>query len=945
MENKQFSCKQVRNLVRVVFFLCFAIGLCVYADPVDSKKAEQVVKGWLNQNRKPLNTELSNQITSVDAFSDSQGQIEYYVTNLSPKGFVIVSADDALEPIIAFSPNGSFNASLETPLGLLIYKDTKSRKDALQKQNSKKKSTGRTVTQKKWDVLTAKANQSYAISYGLSGITDVRVAPLVQSKWGQQDDGLGNYCYDYYTPNHYPSGCVATAMAQLIRYHEYPVVGIGLHTETVIVDGQEVQRTTRGGNGSGGAYNYANMPYDPFEGSTATQRAAIGSLCYDAGVAVGMDYAVDGSGSYLYYPYYDTDADRAMVSIFQYGNCIAGNNDGDNLGSVLVEMMNPNLDAGLPVILGIYDSAYPATSGHAILADGYGYNNQTLYHHLNMGWYGMDDVWYTLPDIQANQTGYTSDVVDDCLYNIFTNGNGEIISGRVLDSASLPLEGITVRAKQVDIIIAEDVTDSRGIYALVNLSSNQTCLIELEKNGLILDSREAAVGFSEDGTADTGNLWAFDFDDINPATPPTASDIDLEISDANGITIELLAIDDGLPNPPGEMQYIITSLPEHGWLYEPDSEDPISAVPYVLLDDLNTVIYKPCPYYMTGEDSFEYAADDGGQAPNGGVSEVGTVLIQIDMTIENTFDPTTSYYYLPLFTQFRKARTQVIYYPEDLGAREMLIQSIALDVKTLPNPSTLNHWTIQMKHTADNVFATTDFDVTDLNLVYDANEIFTQTDWTVFNFAIPFRYNGTDNLLIDFSFNNLAQGQNGSVYCLLDNQNLRMAYNYSNDPDADPLQLTTALNRLRYAPHLKVIGTYGISDVLFSDFNFDCRVELQDLLVMTDAWMTEAGDAEYNGMCDISWVKDQKINLADYAVLASEWLNWMGEAPEWIYSVADFNRDLNVDAADLQDITAAWLTGTGNPEYNPKCDISVIKDEYIDLSDYTIFASEWMNHL
>ena len=59
------------------------------------------------------------------------------------------------------------------------------------------------------------------LSYGLSSIPDVRVAPLVKTKWGQ-----GNSVWNYYTPNNYVCGCVATAAAQIMKYFEWPKTSV-----------------------------------------------------------------------------------------------------------------------------------------------------------------------------------------------------------------------------------------------------------------------------------------------------------------------------------------------------------------------------------------------------------------------------------------------------------------------------------------------------------------------------------------------------------------------------------------------------------------------------------------------------------------------------------------------------------------------------------------------
>ena len=83
--------------------------------------------------------------------------------------------------------------------------------------------------------------------------------------------------------------------------------------------------------------------------------------------------------------------------------------------------------------------------GHAILADGYGYQGGVIYHHLNMGWSGSMDLWYNLPNIE--DSGFTLfNNIYKCVYNVYPDGDGEIISGRTLDGNGLPVDGVTVTA-------------------------------------------------------------------------------------------------------------------------------------------------------------------------------------------------------------------------------------------------------------------------------------------------------------------------------------------------------------------------------------------------------------------------------------------------------------------------------------------------------------------
>ncbi len=110
---------------------------------------------------------------------------------------------------------------------------------------------------------------------------------MVQSKWGQTTIGDyigGTSCYNYFTPpytagnsDNYPTGCVATATAQLMRYHEYPVADVNTPSFTIYVNGSPQIASLRGGDGAGGAYLWSDMMLDPTSGPIdPNEREAIG---------------------------------------------------------------------------------------------------------------------------------------------------------------------------------------------------------------------------------------------------------------------------------------------------------------------------------------------------------------------------------------------------------------------------------------------------------------------------------------------------------------------------------------------------------------------------------------------------------------------------------------------------------------------------------------------
>jgi hypothetical protein len=293
-----------------------------------------------------------------------------------------------------------------------------------------------------------------------------------------------------------------------MRYHKWPSSGVGKQSYTIYVDGVAQPNThLRGGDGAGGPYNWNDnvIVLDPDANTTDPQRQAIGDLTYDAGVAVHMQYASGGSGAYT------KDVRTALTGAFGYGNAKYGNNYPNSMPSAnLNRMINPNLDAKYPAILGINDAA---GDGHEVVADGYGYNVSTLYHHLNLGWAGTANAWYNLPTIDTGY--YNFNAVSQCIYNVFPQGLGEIISGRVLDAGGAPLNGATVTASRTGGTYTA-TSNSQGIYALAKISSAYTYTITASKLGYTFLSQTVKSGTSTNNSTTTGNLWGIDFIQVSP---------------------------------------------------------------------------------------------------------------------------------------------------------------------------------------------------------------------------------------------------------------------------------------------------------------------------------------------------------------------------------------------------------------------------------------------
>jgi len=578
-------------------FQIFAVGLVVgllagfaFAAPTSPGSAKKVVSGWLKSGAAPFGINERCRPYKVETFTDPAGEPLYYVVYLRPAGFVVVAADDRVEPIIALADDGRFDPSEDNPLGAMVSRDLPARMSAvrsLERDGGGAPARGgrpaqrlaaleqvSSQAQQRWLRLLEDAN-SGASEEGLleveaggaepltvAYISEIRVAPLVQSRWDQSTICASNpvNCYNFYTPENYVCGCVATGMAQLMRYHEYPAGGIGIHTFTVTVDGTERELDTRGGNGFGGAYDWSAMVLEPGCGTSEAERQAIGALCYDAGLSVNMMYTELASGAWV------VDAKNAMQSLFGYANSVLGGDEIQNIGSGLLAMINPNLDAGLPVLFGILGNS----GAHCVVCDGYGYDADTAYHHLNMGWSGSDDAWYNLPDIVGDYADF--EVVNSCVYNVFPTGGGQIISGRVTDVFDSPVSGATVTAVGPGGPFS-DVTNAQGIYALVHVQSLSDYVVDVTYGSESFDEQQVTTGLSVDGEVVSGNVWAVDFQSVGDLTAPTPDPAQWDIvPKATGLyTIDMAAAE--ATDAGGVVEYYFECVEDanfdSGWQSEP----------------------------------------------------------------------------------------------------------------------------------------------------------------------------------------------------------------------------------------------------------------------------------------------------------------------------------------------------------------------------------------
>lgn len=328
----------------------------VMAGNVTPEQAEQVAQQFLNSHRLTAKSQSAERLNMVQHRTTSRragAPTAYYVFNVEQdKGFVVVSGDDRTVPILGYGENGSFDVD-NMP------------------ENMKAWLQGY-VDQIEW----LNAHPETPVATKATRRSQNVIRPLIQTHWGQDDP------YNLFCPmdgdRRSVTGCVATAMAQLMYYHQYPAqttMPIPAYTTgTKSMDIDEIGVTTIPWNDMQKTYT---------GGETDTQREAVALLMRLCGASVKMDYTSDNSGAY------SDDVVDALQTYFDYDAATEAVYRDDYRAADWEDMVYEELAQKRPV----YYFGSSIGGGHAFIVDGYDGNG--LYH-VNWGWNGSSDDYFVL---------------------------------------------------------------------------------------------------------------------------------------------------------------------------------------------------------------------------------------------------------------------------------------------------------------------------------------------------------------------------------------------------------------------------------------------------------------------------------------------------------------------------------------------------------------------
>lgn len=288
----------------------------------------------------------------------------YYVYNIgSERGYVMISGDDLLPEVIAYADEGAFLPDEEQPEHIASF-----------------------LAQVRAALHALVARGKPVVMPRTSQLRPEGVAPLLGDiQWGQ------DYPFNTLCPEKEGGrsvvGCVATALAQIIRYHQWPNQGEGICSYT------ERDGTNHRVDFSQYTYDWARMLAQPNRNSSShAVTQALSTLCYHVGVFSRMQYSPQGSGALSQFP------KEGLQKYFRYKKNIQLLSRMNYKMADWMDIIATELNEGRP----IYYAGASSTVGHAFVCDGY---KQDGYFHINFGWDGIANGYFLLYAINPNVLG------------------------------------------------------------------------------------------------------------------------------------------------------------------------------------------------------------------------------------------------------------------------------------------------------------------------------------------------------------------------------------------------------------------------------------------------------------------------------------------------------------------------------------------------------------
>ncbi len=363
----------------LLFFLIITIG---YSKQVPVKIAKEYAQSYYIEHYNIANKTSINKINLVlsQTIKDKGRAIYYIFDGTNNSGWIIISADDISFPVLAYSFKNHFDIDGKNKASKYFLQQLENQIIYAIDNNTKSSP----IIEQAWN--------KYKHS-NKTQITIANVNPLLTTNW-DQDCYYNMYCPQDYSGycNRALTGCVATSMAQIIKYHSYPNQGLGSHTYSHPVYG------TLSANFGNTTYNYSNMPNSLSSSTPLVKRQAVGRLMSDCGISVDMNYGPNGSGSNTSF------ALNAFKNYFRYDLEASEQYKNDYTITKYMSLLRESLDNSYPILYSGTDVSLGF--GHAWVCDGY---QGTSMFHMNWGWSGSNNGYYQINNLTVSNYTFNDD--------------------------------------------------------------------------------------------------------------------------------------------------------------------------------------------------------------------------------------------------------------------------------------------------------------------------------------------------------------------------------------------------------------------------------------------------------------------------------------------------------------------------------------------------------
>ena len=383
---------------RIIVLLVLAMAIIhgqTQAAVVTVQTAQTIALNFFKVNA-PAYGNVQLTATLVYTRTESDNTVDYYIFNINQApGFVIVSADDNLTPVLGYSTETGFNVNFSKyPVNSWMQTTARKTHHSIQQQvPASEKITGL------WSAYAQGQNPNVTRS--------ASIGPLLLSTWDQEPNYNALCPYNSTDQQRAVTGCVATAMAQVMRYWSYPPQGKGSYSYDDAPPNFTNNYGEQSANFGATVYHWTNMPVP---GISNTSNS-VDTLMYQCGVSVAMDYGDDnqgGSGAWVLQSEAGAGqpcAQYAYVNYFLYdANTIQGVSMRDFTAANWTALLENELNANRVIQYEGDDTS--GGGGHTWVCDGYDDNDMF---HMNWGWSGQSNGYFVVTNLDASMYNFDDD--------------------------------------------------------------------------------------------------------------------------------------------------------------------------------------------------------------------------------------------------------------------------------------------------------------------------------------------------------------------------------------------------------------------------------------------------------------------------------------------------------------------------------------------------------